>query len=96
MAGNFAPKIPARKRKVLAEHLLFLLWPVIHYDIGLEKLINGGILLSSGGGGGKNIEKLISGEGDVYLALKSTSAEEIILLQSTQPEPDNICCRYRT
>ena len=32
LAGNFAPKMHARKRrKVLAEHLLFLLLPVIHY-----------------------------------------------------------------
>ena len=25
-------KLHARKRKVLAEHLLFLLWPLIHYQ----------------------------------------------------------------
>ena len=31
LAGNFTPKMHTHKRKVLAEHLLFLLWPVIHY-----------------------------------------------------------------
>ena len=31
LAGNFAPKMHARKHKVLAEYLLFLFWPVIHY-----------------------------------------------------------------
>ena len=58
----------ARKRKVLAERLLFLLWPVIHY--WTWKINKRAVLLSSGGGGG-NIEKLISG-GDVYLAPKSS------------------------
>ena len=41
------------------------------FSIGIEKIINGRALLSSGDGGGKNIEKLISGGGDVYLAPKS-------------------------
>ena len=31
LAGKFAPKMHARKCKVLAEQLLFLLWLMIHY-----------------------------------------------------------------
>ena len=31
LVGNFAPNMHVHKHKVLAEHLLFLLWPVIHY-----------------------------------------------------------------
>ena len=48
LARNFAPKMHARKRKVLAKHLLFLLWPV---------LINGG------GGGPFKLRRLRSGGG---------------------------------
>ena len=63
-------KMHAHKRKVLAKHFLFLLRPVIQYRTWKIKKNGGGVLLSSRGG--KNIEKLISGGRDVYLAPKST------------------------
>ena len=66
--GKF--KMYVHNCKVLAEHLLFLLWPVIQYRTWKMKKWGGGILLSSGGG--KNIEKLING-GGIYLAPKSTN-----------------------
>ena len=63
--GKFRAKNAPRKRKVLAEHLLFLLWPAIIN--ALEKLINGGgwVLLSSGRW--ENIENLISKGGGTLI-----------------------------
>ena len=36
LAGNFAPKMHARKRKAIAEHLILLLWPVVRYQTQLK------------------------------------------------------------
>ena len=54
----------ARKRKVLAEHLSFLLWPVIHY-----RTLTGVPIKLRGGGKYRKFNK----RGDVYLAPKSTN-----------------------
>ena len=35
LVGNFVPKMHVRKHKVLTEHFLFLLWPVIYYQLDL-------------------------------------------------------------
>ena len=58
LAGNFAQEMCTCKSKVLAKHLLFLLWLMIHCQTW--KINKWGVLLSSRGGG-KNIEKLIRG-----------------------------------
>ena len=57
LAGNFAPKMHARKRKVLAEHWLFLLWPVIYFRTWMINKRGGGPVKLRGW---KNIKKLIS------------------------------------
>ena len=50
-----------RKRKILAEHLLFLLWS----DLKINKQGGGGYK-AWGGWGGENIDKLISG-GEAFI-----------------------------
>ena len=58
--GTYTNCTHASVKYLQSINLLFLLWPVIHY---LTSRINKqGVLLSFGGV--KNIEKLISGEGE--------------------------------
>ena len=53
--GKFRAK--NARAKVLAEHLLFLLWPVIHYRTSkINKLGGGGVPIKLRGG--KNIENI--------------------------------------